>query len=52
MNAVIAAGDEICGVHALEHALLAFESAWLLDPDEAATLWLDGLCCQGWKTVK
>jgi len=35
-------------VGALEHAVVAFESAWLLEPQEAAELWLAALRCRGW----
>jgi len=35
-------------VGALEHAIVAYESAWLLEPLEAAELWLAALRGRGW----
>jgi hypothetical protein len=35
-------------VIALEHALLAHKTAWLLDPDEAAGLWVGAVRNRGW----
>lgn len=35
-------------VEAIEHGVMAFRIAWLLDCDEAADLWLHAVRAQGW----
>ena len=36
---------------ALEHAVLVFDFAWLLDPQEAVEYWLAALRQRGWRAA-
>jgi hypothetical protein len=39
---------ELPAIEAIEHAVAAHRVAWLLDPLEAADLWMKALRSQGW----
>jgi len=39
---------ELPAINAIEHAAAAYRVTWLLDPFEAADLWLKALHNQGW----
>ena len=39
---------ELPPTQAIEHAVAAYQVTWLLDPLEAADLWLKALRNQGW----
>jgi hypothetical protein len=39
---------ELPAIQAIEHAVAAHRVAWLLDPLEAADLWVKALRSQGW----
>lgn len=39
---------ELPAIGAIEHAVAAYRVTWLLDPLEAADLWLKALRNQGW----
>jgi hypothetical protein len=39
---------ELPAIQAIEHAVAAHRVAWLLDPLEAADLWMKALRSQGW----
>lgn len=39
---------ELPPIRAIEHAVAAYQVTWLLDPLEAADLWLKALHNQGW----
>ena len=39
---------ELPAIRAIEHAVAAYQVTWLLDPLEAADLWLRALRNQGW----
>jgi hypothetical protein len=39
---------ELPAINAIEHAVAAYRVTWLLDPFEAADLWLKALHNQGW----
>jgi len=39
---------ELPAIQAIEHAIVAYRVSWLLDPLEAADLWVKALRSQGW----
>jgi hypothetical protein len=39
---------ELPAIRAIEHAVAAYRVSWLLDPLEAADLWMKALYSQGW----
>jgi hypothetical protein len=41
---------EVPALQAIEHAVAAYRVSWLLDPLEAADLWVKALRNQGWVT--
>jgi hypothetical protein len=48
MTSFLRLAPAVPAVGALEHAVVAYESAWLLEPLEAAELWLAALRGRGW----
>jgi hypothetical protein len=40
---------DLPAIHAIQHAVEAYRLCWLLDPLEAADLWLKALHKQGWR---
>jgi hypothetical protein len=49
MHCVAVLEPDLPAVHAIEHAVAAYRLCWLLDPLEAADLWLKALYKQGWR---